>query len=183
MNNIIRLLSACGLLLLLPSTVWGDPSLGDVADSLMTPTEIITKLTVVASYIVGVGLLIFAIAQYKQHRQSPKLVPLTTPIMLVILGVCALLIPYVSIISGKSYSAVEQAKREGKLPPKSGALSPDLPTVEGKKRLGPGRYAPEESRADPTGEDDVYDDEYDDVGDDDYDDNTGGHWTSDPRYR
>lgn len=177
--------SAVVALLILPTSVWA--SIEDVTDNLMGPTEIITKLTVVASYIVGVGLVIFSIAQYREHRKSPKLVPLTTPIMLLILGTCALLIPYVSVISGESFSANEQAKREGKLPNKAGALAP-MPEVKKKTLPGPGRYTPsdtQDSSSSATGDQDntdYSDDEYND-GETNYDDGGNGHWTSDPRYR
>lgn len=169
-------------LLIVPACAWA--SLEDVADNLMGPTEIITKLTVVASYIVGVGLVIFSIAQYREHRKSPKLVPLTTPILLLILGVCALLIPYISVISGESFSASEQAKREGKLPDKAGALAP-MPEVKKKRLPGPGRYVPSETQdaGSVTSDDDsYYDDEYNDS-ESNYNDGGSGHWTSDPRYR
>lgn len=143
-------------------------SVGSISEEMMGPTEILTKLTVVASYIVGVGLIVFAIAQYKQHRRSPKLVPLTTPILMLILGVICVVIPYFSIISGKSFSASEQAKREGKMPDRSGAFSPDLPQVEKRPRPGPGRYAP--TVPDDYTEEDFYEEEYDDGYDSGYSD-------------
>lgn len=118
-------------------------SVGAAAERLMTPTEIITKLMLVACYILGVILIVMAVAQYKQHRESPKLVPLTTPIMLVILGVICCLIPYWSTIT-ESFSAVEQAKRQGKQDDRGSLPTPPvLP-----KQAGPGTYlAPQQNQA------------------------------------
>src|SRR5438477_9236985 len=90
-----------------------DVSVGGVAENLLGPTELITKLALLACYIVGAALVMVALAQYKIHRQSPKLVPLSTPITLLILGVIALLIPYGSNMFGESGSAVEQNKGRG----------------------------------------------------------------------
>ena len=174
-----------------PSIVLGAPTVENVADNLMGPTEIITKMVVAASYIVGVGLIIFSFAQFKQHRQSPKLVPLGTPIMLLILGICAVMIPYISTISGVSFSATEQAKREGRGPSKHGAFSGNAPEVKKRVLPGPGRYTPSTS--------DRAADAYDQGGDqggaaddgygedegsyeDSYDDGGSGNWTQDPKY-
>lgn len=149
-------------------------SLEQASQNLMGPTEILTKLVVVACYIVGVALIIFALAQYRQHRQSPKLVPLSTPIILLILGIVAVLIPYISVLSGQSFSAVERAKEEGQTPDKSGALPP-LPQPQQKKFTGPGRYTP----AEPSDSQELQqDEEYDQ----NYDDSDNGSWTNDPRY-
>lgn len=181
MKRILVLFSRSLFLLLLPGLVWATASVEEIAENLMNPTEILTKLVIVASYAVGVGLIIFSIAQYRQHRKSPKLVPLTTPILLFILGVCTLVIPYISVISGESFSATEQAKRQGKGPEKSGAFSPTLPEVKKQKLPGPGRYAPSETRRLPPPPEERYDEEFDDY-ESDYEGSSGGHWTKDPRY-
>lgn len=152
-----------------PSWAWADASVGALSESLMGPTEIITQLVLAACYMVGVGLVIFSLAQYKQHRQSPKLVPLSTPILLLILGVLALLIPYITTLPDESGSATEVAKREGKTAPKSGALAPTS-EYESRKLPGPGRYAPRDVPNDSEYPDEEY--EVDDVP-------SSGHWTDD----
>tara|TARA_R110002110_G_scaffold400317_1_gene616632 strand:+ start:52153 stop:52686 length:534 start_codon:yes stop_codon:yes gene_type:complete len=155
------------LLLLFPVSVFADPSIGSISEDLMGPTAILTKMVLVACYMVGVGLIIFSLAQYKQHRQNPKLVPLGTPIILFILGVVALLIPYVSVSTGETGSAAEQVKKG----PKSGALPPMADHK--KKRLpGPGRYTP--SDVDSASEPEV---DYYDEGDEGADVPSSGHWT------
>jgi len=159
-------------LLLFPASSWAaQGSVAQITGDLMGPTAILTKLVLVACYMVGVGLIIFSIAQYKQHRQSPKLVPLGTPIILFILGVGALLIPYFSIISGDSASATEQQKREGKTAPKSGALPPIAEPVK-RKLPGPGRYTPSDVEQGDIGSGEYYDDD-----EDEYDVPSSGHWT------
>ena len=86
-----------GLFLLMAFSVTASAvTVDDVTETLMGPTQMITKLMLAACYIIGVILIFAAMAQYKTHRQSPKLVPLATPIILVVLGVISLLIPYVT---------------------------------------------------------------------------------------
>jgi membrane-associated HD superfamily phosphohydrolase len=129
-------------------------TVGGAAQRLMGPTEIITRLMLVACYILGVLLIIMAVAQYKQHRESPKLVPLTTPIMLVMLGVVCLLIPYWSTIT-ETFSAVEQAKKDG-MGPDKGSLPtpPPLP-----RQAGPGSYL---QKGTAPAESDYYEEQYED---------------------
>lgn len=95
----------------LPATLFANSdSVGDVAESLMGPAEIVTKLLLLTCYIVGFALIMVALTQYKIHRESPKLVPLTTPITLLILGLITVLIPYGTKMYGETYSAVEQRR-------------------------------------------------------------------------
>jgi hypothetical protein len=48
--------------------------------------------------IVGVSFFCAAIAQYQIHRSNPKLVPLTTTVTYLILGIIAIAIPFVEKI-------------------------------------------------------------------------------------
>lgn len=90
--------------------VYATSGIGGIAENLMAPTEIITKVVHVVCYIVGLALLLTAFAQYKIHRQSPKLVPLTTPITLAVLGLIGLLIPYGTHLFGPNASVEDQGK-------------------------------------------------------------------------
>ncbi len=115
------------LLLVVPFSLQAS-SIGDAADSLMTPVAIMTKLALLACYIIGIALLLASIAQYRIHRQSPKLVPLTTPITLLVLGLVAIGIPYATNIFGESYSAEQQKSGQTR---KSTLILPDLNASKG----------------------------------------------------
>lgn len=164
----------------LPALAMAGPSIGDMAKNIFMPTEILTKLLLVACYVIGTGLIFASLAQYRIHRQSPKLVPLTTPILLLILGIICVLIPYSTQLFGDSYSAVEQAKKEG-LHKKENVLP--LPDVTNKGPLLP---TPQRSvpRDEPPPTDYAPDQggSYD-APQDTSPGNTGtGHWTEDPKY-
>ena len=117
--------------------------LGQITDTLMTPTKIITKLLIFACYVVGAILIFAAMAQYKIHRQSPKLVPLTTPILLLFLGVGLLVIPYFTSLPQQTGSVVEQAKRSGADEPPPSQFS----TTGSQQPTGPGSLPADEPAA------------------------------------
>jgi hypothetical protein len=110
--NQIMALSMLGSLLLLPQLAFAESSagVGDMAENLLVPTAIVTKLVLIACYVIGFIFVFMAMAQYKIHRQSPKLVPLGTPIILLILGIVALLVPYTTNLgnTGKAEAEVDK---------------------------------------------------------------------------
>lgn len=134
-----------GLGVSLISTAAFGVDVDDIAGGLETPVVILTKVLLFACYVVGAILILGALAQYRNHRQSPKLVPLTTPILLLVLGVVLLLVPYFSTL-GDSTSAVEQQKKQGKGPNKGSYLGGE--TIEKEEQLGPG-YLPEDEPEEP----------------------------------
>lgn len=159
-------------------------SIGDAAESLTDVTAIVTKLVHIACYIVGTALILGSVAQYKNHKQNPKLVPLTTPITLLILGVLGVMIPYGTKIFGESYSAEERAKasqdnRLMLLPTeKKPGLTPlgSKPAENVPPQQGQDYPAQQEPYAHPEATPDTAPAESGDSG------SSGGGWTSDPRY-
>ncbi len=164
------------LLLMLPFAVQASgggshASLGEAADNLMTPVSFMTKLALLACYIIGIALLLAAIAQYKIHRQSPKLVPLTTPITLLVIGLTALGIPYATYMFGDTFSAEEQNPTSQSsstlpLPDLNSNKGPKLPA--GQKRNAEPVPPPPPAAAEPVAPPPS--------------DSGGGRWTDDPRY-
>lgn len=169
--------SICGLWLL--STVaWAD-TLGSLSENLLGPTTIVTQLLVYACYIVGAVFCFMAMAQYKIHRESPKLVPLTTPVMLVLFGLVLILLPYLSTLFN-SGSVLEYRKHQGVMEEENTGLP--LPPLETPRRKGPGdfyRKSREEApQAEPQGSDQRSSPEMPEPlerGD--------RHWSEDPQYR
>lgn len=158
------------ILMLLPSVSVAVPSIGEAAQNILVPTEIVTMLVLIACYILGAILIFMAFSQYKIHQHSPKLVPLTTPILLLILGIISALIPFSSKIFGDSFSALDRAeaerryKKENVLPlPDVGPSKPMLPIYRDP--------ADPDQGASSTSDESVLPDEPD-----------SGHWTSDPKY-
>jgi hypothetical protein len=162
-----RIKALLGIFLLLCSSSVLATTIGDVATNLMGPTAIVTKLVIVACYVIGIVLVFVAIAQFKIHKQSPKLVPLSTPIALLILGTVALLIPYATnniCVTGDATKGAE-TKKNTLLPLPGEAQLPGLPQPKRNEAPEPKRAAPPPSKpvAPPPPP-------------------SSGGWTSDPRY-
>lgn len=69
-------------------------TLGEAATNLQTITSGVRTLMELASFVIGSSLTIGAVMLYRQHRASPKLVPLTTPFILLVLGLGTLTFLY-----------------------------------------------------------------------------------------
>lgn len=124
--------------------------LGTVSQDLLAPTALVTQVLVYVCYIVAAIFFFMAMAQYKVHRESPKLVPLSTPIMFVLFGLILGLLPYVSS-KFNSGSALEYIKRGDFKEERHKGLA--LPSLDVPKRKGPGdfRRLPQDDPAtDPT---------------------------------
>lgn len=138
--TLLIICSICLPTLLLASDI------GSFAETLRGPTTIVTQMLVYACYIVGVVFCFMAIAQYKVHRESPKLVPLSTPVMLFLFGLVLVLLPYLSTLFN-SGSALEYSKKAGLLNEDHTGLA--LPPLEHSPRQGPGDFS-RKSREDNT---------------------------------
>ncbi len=91
------------ILIVTPATVFASQSgvpLGEVAKTLLVGGDALAKLMWAACIIVGVALIAAAFTQFQIHRRNPKLVPLTTPVLYLILGVVAIAIPFVDTMKG-----------------------------------------------------------------------------------
>lgn len=75
-------------------------ALGDMANTLLVGGGILTKLMWAVCIIVGIALIAAAFTQFQIHRRNPKLVPLTTPVLYLILGIVAIAIPFVGQVEG-----------------------------------------------------------------------------------
>jgi hypothetical protein len=107
---------AAGLALGLPNLAWAF-SLGELADNIYAPTAFVTQFVIFGCYAVGIALALAGIMQYKNHKQNPKLVPLSIPITLFILSGILLILPFISKQGGGSWSAAEKVKQEQKTVP------------------------------------------------------------------
>lgn len=163
-------------LLLVPVMAFGMSSIGDVANNLMGPTSIVTKFVDIACYIIGLVFIMMSIAQYKIHRQSPKLVPLMTPILLLVLGIIALCIPYVTQKPEATGKAKIESTEKSALPlPTPTQKSPGLPYPPSHKQdTAPPSSTSEQSETTPASPSSDSDSSSPPAG--------GGGWTSDPKY-
>ena len=84
-------------------------SLGDMAGNIYGGASILTRVMWAACMIVGVVLFLTAFTQYQTHRRNPKLVPLTTTITYLILGIVAFAIPFLEeVFSFEDSAQIQQ---------------------------------------------------------------------------
>lgn len=82
-------------------------TLGGIADTLFVGADVLTRFFWVACILVGVFLLTGCMVHYKEHRNNPKVVPLFTVIVYLILGLVAISIPFLNRLFGSdAYDAV-----------------------------------------------------------------------------
>jgi hypothetical protein len=73
-------------------------SIGDFANNLMGPVEVLTKMFEDIAIVAGVGFLFAALIQYKAHRENPSQVRLGKPISYLVFGVILILFPLVGYL-------------------------------------------------------------------------------------
>jgi hypothetical protein len=89
------------LVLLYSGSVAADGvALGTFANTLLVGGGILTKLMWAVCIIVGIALIAAAFTQFQIHRRNPKLVPLMTPVLYLILGIIAIAIPFIGQVEG-----------------------------------------------------------------------------------
>lgn len=95
MGLIFRLLLASALLAL-GTEVWAATSgagVGAIAANVTSNLTNIAKLITAGSYVAGMAFAVGAIAKFKQHKENPQQMPLSTPIVLLFIGIALIFIP------------------------------------------------------------------------------------------
>lgn len=104
--------SVGGVLLLTELSVAHAVTLKEVSGILLEGGQVLTKLMWAVCVVVGIGVLAAAFTQFQIHRRNPKLVPLTTPVLYLILGVSAIALPFVNTMYGFLGESKEQVHGE-----------------------------------------------------------------------
>ena len=72
-------------------------NLGDIANNVTNTMTNVAKLIAAASYVAGVGFALAGMVKFKAHRDNPTQVPLSAPIVLLVVAAGLIFLP--SIIS------------------------------------------------------------------------------------
>lgn len=83
-------------------------SLGQVASNLMEPISVFSDFIHTACFVIGGSFIFASIIRYVEHRKSPLVMPISTIILMLILGIILLLLPYISLLTenGVSYALI-----------------------------------------------------------------------------
>lgn len=92
-----------GLSLFTPGVVFA-LSLGSIAENLLEPVSILADFVNGASLIIGVCLLFASFFRYMRHRVNPLAAPISTVVVLLILGIVLLFLPLAYELTGSKIS-------------------------------------------------------------------------------
>ena len=82
------------------------PSLGGASHNILQPVSLFTRGFYSLCYIAGGMFLFGAVIQYKNHRNTPGAVRLSTPVTLFLLGAALILLPLISKVSPSAGAAL-----------------------------------------------------------------------------
>ena len=67
----------------------------------------IAMLLSVTAYVTGVGFALAGILQFKTHKENPQQIPLSKPVVSIIVAACLLFLPNILSVSGTSLFGTE----------------------------------------------------------------------------
>jgi hypothetical protein len=75
-------------------------SFGDLANDLLGPVTVLSDFVGTASWIVGFSCLFASLFRYLQYRVNPLAAPISTVIVLLVLGILLLCLPFTYLLTG-----------------------------------------------------------------------------------
>ncbi len=84
--------------------------LSDIVSTVLIGGDILTKLMWAICIVMGIALIAASFTQFQIHRRNPKIVPLATPVMYLILGILAIAIPFLGQSMGFLSPPVQNVK-------------------------------------------------------------------------
>src|SRR5689334_19853264 len=111
MGLVFRLLMAAALFTL--GTKWAFASgsgIGAIAANVTSNLTNVAKLITAGSYVAGMAFAVGAIAKFKQHKENPQQMPLSTPIVLLFIGIALIFIPAIFKTGGGTLFGSSGAK-------------------------------------------------------------------------
>ena len=101
--TLLRKIGLLGMLVCLSTAVFASGNdVASVAGVVTTEFNAIAKLLSITAYVAGVGFALAGILQFKAHKENPQQVPLSKPVVMVIVAGCLLFLPTILTIAGAS---------------------------------------------------------------------------------
>lgn len=104
------------ILFLLPLFVYaaqqkaGLPGIGNVAQNLMEPVSLMADFIDTACFVLGGSFILASVVKYFEHKRSPLMVPISTVVFLLIVGIVLVCLPFVALVTehGIPYSLMKK---------------------------------------------------------------------------
>lgn len=84
--------------------------LAEFSEVLTQGGSFLQKMLWAATIVIGILLIAAAFTQFQIHRRNPKLVPLMTPVLYLILGILAIALPFLDVKHGFMGSKVDKIR-------------------------------------------------------------------------
>lgn len=81
---------------------------GDFASSMIEPVGVLSNFISTAAIIIGVGCIFGAFLRYSQYRINPVAAPLSSVLILLILGLLLLGLPFLDLLLGNNIAFLHQ---------------------------------------------------------------------------
>ena len=81
------------LLFFIPTLSIADQGIGDVAQNLIEPVSVLSDFVATSSVVIGASFVMASFLRYLQYRINPLAMPISTVIMLLIMGILLILLP------------------------------------------------------------------------------------------
>ncbi len=100
------------LLLVLSSAVFA-ADLVSLAGKVTEQANAVAKLLSVLSYVAGVGFAMAGVLQLKAHKENPQQIPLSKPVVMLVVATCLLFLPSILDTAGASLFGEEGVSAAG----------------------------------------------------------------------
>lgn len=77
-------------------------NLGNIAANVTQTFDKVALLISSAAYVAGMGFSVGAIAKFKQHKENPTQIPLSQPVVFLMVGICLMFAPSIFSVGGKT---------------------------------------------------------------------------------
>ena len=88
--------------LLWAESSYSDLTIGDLANNIRKNLSAVVTLAIVVAYMAGVFFFISGIIKFKAHKDNPTQVPLSAPVVMILIAACLLYFPTLIEVSGKT---------------------------------------------------------------------------------
>jgi len=95
-KTIIAALSIVLAVVAFAEQAWAE-SLTNIAANIIAPIIGVTEIVHVICTIAGVGVLAGALVKFSQHRRNPNEVPISTPFIMILLGIALITIIFIPL--------------------------------------------------------------------------------------
>jgi len=103
MISLLKKMGVTGALICLSTLVLADSgNISSIATTITGEATSVAQLLSITAYVAGVGFALAGILQFKAHKENPQTVPLSKPVVMIVVAACLLFLPTILTVAGAS---------------------------------------------------------------------------------